>query len=283
MFWRFLICCFLVITASEVFCKNGKEVDKYSQSLFRPQFQNFYPGMTYQEVVDKLRQYKASLKDFDKKNFSMSIPIYELLTSFKGMNEIVDIKNRRVYYDDEVFFDLNDLQINKEEYHLIYRDPFYVITTNAISSVSVDYPTRVNHNLNSLKFKFIHNILYAIEYKTHLKDYQMAHIQMNYLNRYGVKIYKGDNHFRNDSGMFFVHLEDKNQDTSIFIIMGSPEYLELKKYLDSVITQVIKDTGIYVSAHLVGNLKHMKLRLLQNKKNHLVRQLRNKYKDLDYL
>lgn len=266
----FLILPFLWITSSS-----------FSQSL-NPYFKDFYLEQTKKEVAKTLENYKASFIQYDKKNFRMDFPLFFYLKSLAPKNNFkVDFENKRIYVDNSYFFDFQETVLRKKNYDFFYKDPYYYIVFKKIESLHVNYPSRINPLLKSLKFKFFNGLLYSIEYTAKLKAYEVYRLQNRYYKRFNVKINKKKNSFQTEKGIYFVEI---NPDTKIIrvIIMGKALYKNLEQYIQNSIEELL----IYVLHQVQAKLNvsfNIKKLILQQRKNELKKNLKSIYRRVDEL
>lgn len=273
---RFLILSLLLIIINFFY---GNRSDSSPVTV---QFEDFFIGMSYQEVVDLLKKSKAQLVQQDVRHFKMELPIYHLLDQASN-SKFINFKKERIYYDNETFFDFKTLYLDNERYQFYYDDPHYLFLVKALESYSVDYPSRVNPKIDGLKLKFFHKILYAIEYSSkRLKPYEIQRIRSNYLQKYGVVLYKNENIFENSIGKYYVSFNKEENNALRIIIVGALEYRKIETYLDRLIYQLLYDLGVRINLQLynVGSAKKL---LLQQKKRHLLDKMALRYGVIDAL
>lgn len=268
---RCMILPFLLILSSGLF-----------SAELNPYFKDFHLGQSYQDVRRQLMNYKVLMKESHKKSFRMDVPLFQYLDFLSKRKDLhVDRKRERIYLDSYHFFDFKSIQIQKPSYHFFYDEPYHYLELLDIQSYPVNYPSRVNRALKSLKFKFFKKRLYCIEYSAKIKPYEIKRVLQKYEDAFGVKLDKKSNRFESGRGIYFVKLDPVSG--SLKVIMTSKViYWQIRNHIQSRIEDtlfvVVKDVekALNVSFNL-GNL------LLEDRKTRLKNHLKTIYKSIDEL
>jgi hypothetical protein len=275
MNWLFTTLSFFLILIN-IFPHNIRAINTGDAGTSVPQFQDFYIGLSYQEVVQKLTHYKTTLNTVENPHLQMELPIYELLSQETSKN-FIDFKKERIYYDNETFFDFKSLFLDNKTYKFYYDGERYLLNIKDIENFSVDYPSRINPKIISLKFKFFKKKLYAIEYSAkNLTSYEILKIRNNYLGKYGFLLYKDENTFETSGGKYFITIDSQNRNHFKAILMGAQPFSLIRQHLDRVIYQLLYDLGARINLKLYNTGSTKKI-LLQERKNLLLKKIKQRY------